>query len=74
VIRADGVMPSMHEMCLLFGHRSLEKISTHVPLPHNRHLLSSKVVFRNVGNYNDVRNHMQRFGDTINGVWRLIAK
>ena len=74
MIRADGLMPSMHEMCQLFGHRSLEKISTHVPLPHDRHLFGSKVIFRNVGNYNDVRIHMQRHGDIIYDFYRLIAK
>lgn len=67
-------MPSVHEMCQLFGHRSLEKISTHVPLPHDRHLLGSRVIFRNIGNYNDVRIYMQRYGDIIYDFYRLIAK
>ncbi|GAB7324575.1 hypothetical protein MBLNU13_g08469t3 [Cladosporium sp. NU13] len=70
----DGLMPSMHEMCQLFGHRSLEKISTHVQLPQDPHILGSKVVFRNIGNYNDVRSHMQRHGDIIYDFYRLIAK
>ena len=74
MIRADGVIPSMDEMYYFFGHRPLETVQTHLPLPKYPYHLGSKVVFRNIGNYNDVRNHMQRHGAVIQGVYRFIAE
>ena len=64
----------MDEMYYFFGHRPLETVQTHLPLPKQPYLLGSKVVFRNIGNYNDVRNHMQRHGAVIQGVYYFIAE
>jgi hypothetical protein len=43
-------------------------------LPRDSQYFGSKVVFRNVGNYNDLRNYMQRFDNMISGFWRLYNK
>lgn len=74
MIRADGNIPSFHEMTRLFGHRTLESVQTHVPLPRDPSYFGAKVVFRNVGNYNDLRNYMQRYDNMISGYWRLFVK
>ena len=69
----DGVTPSMDEMYWLFRHRPLETVQTHLPLPNHPYHLGSKVVFRNIGNYNDVRNHVQRHGAVAAGMYHLIV-
>ena len=74
MIRADGVIPSFGEMNMLFGHRALENVQTHVPLPNDRNYFGAKVVFRNIGNYNDVRKYMKQHNNMVDGFWRLYAK
>jgi len=61
-------------MTMLFAHRALEDVQTHVPLPNDPYYYGSKVVFHNIGNYNDVRKRMKQNGDIIEGFYRLYAK
>jgi hypothetical protein len=73
-MRADGLIPTVHEMNGLFRHMPLESIQTHVPLPRHPDHFGAKVVFRNVGHYNDLRTYMQRFDNMISGIWCLYDK
>jgi len=63
----------MDEMYWLFGHRPLENLQTHVPLPRKSHLFGAVVVFRNIGDYNDVRNFMQRNNNLMGRMYQLLA-
>jgi hypothetical protein len=74
VIRTDGVIPSIDEMYWLFKGQVLENLEVKVPLPGHHPYVGSVVVFRNIGDYNDVRNFMQRNGNIVHRIFRLIAK
>jgi hypothetical protein len=74
VIRTDGVIPSPNEMIDLFGRMWLEDIRIKVSLPSHAPYFGSMVVFRRIGEYNEVRNFMQRNNNIVNGIFRLMAK
>lgn len=73
MIRKDGLIPTLDEMHTLFGTWQLEMIQTHVAMPRFPQFLGSVVVFRNIGDYNDIRSQMIR-AHLLVGMYRLMAK
>jgi hypothetical protein len=73
VVRADGVIPSRFEMAWLFGDKAIERIDPGVALPSVPWYYGSAIIFRNIGQHNDVR-ALARNGKIINGLYYYLER